>query len=222
MEVRKAPVTKGDIIDLGKQLVYPPLFTRDQNMNEAEHYLQLKKKVLFDNSISPYDKILIFNQLDRNYELYKTKALTNMNSLPVNKINQTTAITAKPIIDIIQPISQSKRTLATNILKRIESALQWNNKGEIRDPKSGEYIEGTSISDLVRYEIQPNKQSTNIPKGYDLFKKLKHRRGTVPTTKRVSTPVKKKSSRGKKSSFMKEVANEFLEQAEGQFMKAIK
>lgn len=187
MEIREAPATRGDIMDLGHKLVYPPLFTRDQNMLDAEKYLEMKKAVLFDDTLSNADKIILSNMYDTQFDIFKTKALANLNT----KIKQSSNVSdvnnlidsssgngnnniykqRKEIVDIIQPIAKNQKQRSIRILKLLKSD-DWNWKGELKDPSTGKYIDDTNMTDLVRYELLVNKSSSRKPRGYDKFKAL--------------------------------------------------
>ena len=68
------PVTKRDFKELQASIVWPPVYTRNQDLRQAEEMVQRRDEILLDNTLTSSEKLRRLSEVDRSFILFSKKA----------------------------------------------------------------------------------------------------------------------------------------------------
>ena len=63
------PVTKRDFKELQASIVWPPVYTRNQDLRRAEEMVQRRDEILLDNTLTSSEKLRRLSEVDRSFIL---------------------------------------------------------------------------------------------------------------------------------------------------------
>ena len=192
------PVTKRDFKELQASIVWPPVYTRNQDLQRAEEMVQRRDEILLDNALTSSEKLRRLSEVDRSFILFSKKAedalgsnytlaggnraiamgrsiKTKSNPPPSSSSSgsfRERPGPAMPVEDIIQSYTKLQQTKTQDVLQGIQriGKLTWTEKGELYDVNSNSIMEGTDIQSLAKYHTLTNKSNTPVPKGYATYK----------------------------------------------------
>ena len=177
------PVTKKDFKHLRESLMWPPEFTRNQDLLRAEEMVQRRDEILSNTSLSSSEKLRRLSEVDRSFILFSKKAAdalgsnytvpkpisASSNTMPSVRRSPGTPMSINQIIDLYTKNQKQKARETLTGLQRI-GQLNWTDKGELYDVNSNTVMEGTDISTLAKYHTLTNKTNKPVPKGYSTYK----------------------------------------------------
>ena len=68
------PVTKERFKELRASIVWPPVYTRNQDLRRAEEMVQRRDEILLDNTLTSSEKLRRLSEVDRSFILFSKKA----------------------------------------------------------------------------------------------------------------------------------------------------
>ena len=68
------PVTKRDFKELQASIVWPPVYTCNQDLRRAEEMVQRRDEILLDNTLTSSEKLRRLSEVDRSFILFSKKA----------------------------------------------------------------------------------------------------------------------------------------------------
>ena len=192
------PVTERDFKELQASIVWPPVYTRNQDLRRAEEMVQRRDEILLDNTLTSSEKLRRLSEVDRSFILFSKKAEDPLGSnytlaggnraigmggsvKPKSNPPPSSSSSAlfrerpgppMPVEDIIQSYTKLQQTKIQDVLQGIQriGKLTWTEKGELYDVNSNSIMEGTDIQSLAKYHTLTNKSNTLVPKGYATYK----------------------------------------------------
>ena len=192
------PVTKRDFKELQASIVWPPVYTRNQDLRRAEEMVQRRDEILLDNTLTSSEKIRRLSEVDRSFILFSKKAEDALGSNytlaggnraigmggsvkpksnPPPSSSSSASFRERPgppmsVEDIIQSYTKLQKTKTQDVLQGIQriGKLTWTEKGELYDVNSNSIMEGTDIQSLAKYHTLTNKSNKPVPKGYATYK----------------------------------------------------
>ena len=186
------PLTKNDFVSAVKEhLQRPPKWTRNDNLVQADLWMQQKRDILTNDKLTPTEKIMLLKEINRNLNVYLHKyadSAAASHSKPHKGLSED---------DIIQDMEPDKKERARQLLhSAVRKGVKWTATGDIIDPVSQRVIKDsdiqTTLKDILNFDgTQPLSKTSQLIKDLIENKDIKER---PPPRRLPAKPPKKKKA----------------------------